>query len=523
MSSIKRKRIQNKTHKKRPHNNNNNNNNNKQNGKTKIKTKLNVIRNKYGGCLSFGGESKNVNKLFGFTSDYNNFDDMSSTKKIGHTSSNGFVYKIDYIKDDYKFSAILKSSSDPESDNLFYEYFVGINFINKVNLIYPCFVETYKLFVNTNGDLYNKMKKNIPFDNDLLKEHMISHTIDSLPASIYCTTSECLSILLQTVPNPQSLSEYLEEIITVLKRKKRADYVNKRDKKIDMLKEKKEMDTLREEKEIDINKIKSLSRSRNKKNKTQQTWVEWLNWKKPSKEPNSISKIEMELIQFFYQVYCPLSYLKYKFTHYDLHDENVLLYRLEDNEYITMRYIYPNKTVIEFNTSVIIKIIDYGRSFFVSNTDDNRGPVEFKQTILSEPECNHSRQIHGDYNGFHYLTDDFSESDYITPLKNNPSHDLRLLKCIKEKLHSESIQLCLDDLFIKLKYDKVYGTPSNNKSKQDEVNNVTDVEIHLRKMIQNNNFKNTQTNIFSNPDFIKIGTLNIYVDKDKNMEYIPII
>ena len=97
-------------------------------------------------------------------------------------------------------------------------------------------------------------------------------------------------------------------------------------------------------------------------------------------------------------------------------------------------------------------------------------------------------------------------------MKNNPSHDLRLLKCIKEKLHSESIQLCLDDLFIKLKYDKVYGTPSNNKSKQDEVNNVTDVEIHLRKMIQNNNFKNTQTNIFSNPDFIKIGTLNIYVD-----------
>ena len=515
MPSIKRqkktqkkiqKKIQNKTQKKTQNKQpgSNNNNNNKQN----VKIKLNVIRNKYGGCLSFGGESKNVNKLFGFTSNNNNFNDISIINKIGKTSSNGFVYKIDYTKDDYNFSAVLKSSSSPESDNLFYEYFVGMNFINKVNLFFPCFVETYKLFFNTSPELYRKMKRNIPFHNDLLLRYMLPYRIDNLSSKIYCKKSQYLSILIQTVPNSQSLGDYINVNINVL---------------------------LNEQK---FNKMKQIEIEMTNKNKiihedtkNQKTWLEWLRWVKPSNELILIkknyktivlNKVEMELIQFFYQVYTPLCYLKDKFTHYDLHQDNVLLYRLEDNKYITMRYIYPDQTVIEFNTSAIIKIIDYGRSFFVSNTSDRRGPVEFQETILSEQECNDGVQIEGDRSGFHYLTSDSSNSNYIEPLRNNPSHDLRLIKSIKDDFRARCVTSCFDDLFKSLLFENHYGTPSY-QSKGDEIGDVTVVEVYLRKKIQNDNFKNIQTTIFSNPNFIKMGTLNIYLGKDKNMEYIPIL
>ena len=79
--------------------------------------------------------------------------------KMGSKSVNGFVYLINYKQDDYNFSAVLKSSAKPNADNLFYEYFVGKNFINKMNLIFPCFVETYRLYVNNNEELYNKMRR----------------------------------------------------------------------------------------------------------------------------------------------------------------------------------------------------------------------------------------------------------------------------------------------------------------------------------------------------------------------------
>lgn len=49
--------------------------------------------------------------------------------------------------------------------------------------------------------------------------------------------------------------------------------------------------------------------------------------------------------QILYQVYGPLFKLSKAYTHYDLLTKNVLLYVLQEKTYITINYLYKNKTV----------------------------------------------------------------------------------------------------------------------------------------------------------------------------------
>lgn len=58
----------------------------------------------------------------------------------------------------------------------------------------------------------------------------------------------------------------------------------------------------------------------------------------------------------------PLATLANTFTHYDLHPSNVLLCEPVLGKYY--KYILNDRTVVEFKSKYIVKIIDYGRSFF---------------------------------------------------------------------------------------------------------------------------------------------------------------
>jgi hypothetical protein len=71
--------------------------------------------------------------------------------------------------------------------------------------------------------------------------------------------------------------------------------------------------------------------------------------------------------------------------------ENVLLYKLQDKTYITMKYVYKHKTV-SFNTNFVSKIIDYGNNQnnkivlasmdpTMDENDDKRGFV-LKEEVL---------------------------------------------------------------------------------------------------------------------------------------------
>jgi len=86
------------------------------------------------------------------------------------------------------------------------------------------------------------------------------------------------------------------------------------------------------------------------------------------KSPDSATFIEEELVNVLLQVYIPLAMLDDTFTHYDLHIGNIQLMEIngDDISHINYEYIYKGNT-ISFKSRYIVKIIDYGRSYFWLN------------------------------------------------------------------------------------------------------------------------------------------------------------
>ena len=103
----------------------------------------NIICSENTTCLAYDDVVDQVKKLFdGFVKF--NFA-RKVIKRIGSPSVNGFVFEIKNQSRGYTAYSVLKSAQEPASDNLMYEYNVGL-YVNKINKIYPCFLETYGLF-----------------------------------------------------------------------------------------------------------------------------------------------------------------------------------------------------------------------------------------------------------------------------------------------------------------------------------------------------------------------------------------
>ena len=171
----------------------------------------NVIRNSKGGCLWFGGETTKASSFFGFNNDFDTFEHMINLTKVGDESANGVVYKIDYSKEGYLSSAILKSSLSSDADNLYYEYFVGKHFVNKMNLQYSCFVQTYNIYKSIDPTFRANNKNSLSsvnFNTNFQK--LNEQTITDVD---YCLDSRWLSILIETVPNAITLGKYLSKVL----------------------------------------------------------------------------------------------------------------------------------------------------------------------------------------------------------------------------------------------------------------------------------------------------------------------
>lgn len=156
-----------------------------------------------GVCIAFGKELKTINKHF------NGFADFKHIKlpvnQIGFPSNNGFVNEITYEHSDYVANAILKSSSRPDSDNLFYEYLVG-QYINKQCKIFPAFVETYGWFTYKSNESWNLMKSNSKKAKDLPNHLQLqSPTVTPESLGISCKKSKYLALLIQHIKDAKAL------------------------------------------------------------------------------------------------------------------------------------------------------------------------------------------------------------------------------------------------------------------------------------------------------------------------------
>jgi hypothetical protein len=117
---------------------------------------LNGVCSDSGVCIAFG--SKDTKTIMKHFDGFRNFKHVKSLRKIGAVSANGFVKELEYENSGYKAHAVLKSSITEDSDNLYYEYLVGL-FLNYINGFFPLFVTTYGAFKYSTDQDYEDMKK----------------------------------------------------------------------------------------------------------------------------------------------------------------------------------------------------------------------------------------------------------------------------------------------------------------------------------------------------------------------------
>jgi len=106
-------------------------------------------------CISLG---KFTSMIANYFKNFSNNEYLTDITHIGESSINGFLNALTYVKNGYTTYCVLKSSTKVNSDNLFYEWYIGKKFVNKLVSKFPCFLETYNLCVHVSEDNYKLMK-----------------------------------------------------------------------------------------------------------------------------------------------------------------------------------------------------------------------------------------------------------------------------------------------------------------------------------------------------------------------------
>ena len=469
-----------------------------------------------GVCIAFGGAAaKHLRTHFGNFVDTRfilNRNDTSSPhriKKIGSNSVNGFVIEIPYYRDGLYAYALLKSSAKPNKkyvpDNLANEYLVGM-FLNTAGTFFPCFVETYAWFKYseasymtmlawTKSSMANKNKKKagilhrlnaegifgVPNDGCLLEKQ--PDVIDETHFSDICGNSSLIAILVQHISDARTLKRCV----------------------------------------------------------VQSTHTDGF--------------CDKDLLYILYQIYLPLMVMVDDFTHYDLHLENVLVYQPIKNAYIHFRYHINATKIVEFYSPYVVKLIDYGRCFFQAPpaTDDvasssssssssisNRGirsSVDVLTILKKTPPCKYSG-LEGKFSGGFACYDD-PDHDTTTGKKmvfhgvqcsqRNKSHDLLVCSLLKSD-HSTKMGVgVVNDILERVQYDdSEYGKLEQDipLDKDDygsgpiytveAMCHALDYAITTMPETKRSNDDEYKMNVSKR----MIGTLNIYVNPHKQMEFV---
>ena len=140
--------------------------------------------------------------------------------------------------------------------------------------------------------------------------------------------------------------------------------------------------------------------------------------------PYNVAKV----MDILFQLTLPLSALRYRFTHNDLHTSNILVRTFSNNNYINLRYRITETEFITVPTPRMVKIIDYGRCFFTATATDGKSSAEFWQHLEQNTTCPPRKRKSA---GFHYWGPP-TETDFeISQLEGNISRDLEYMKNIR--------------------------------------------------------------------------------------------
>ena len=381
-------------------------------------------------CLAFGKESKKIKSLFnGFKFDY---VDRSSISHLRNNLLFIIGYSRIYEGINYKASIVLKTVQNKHSDNLLYEYMVG-QYINKQLLRFPCFIETYDWLT------YKRLKD--------------------------------LAIWIKT----QNLQELFND-------SNQSFIEASTNKHLDCTDKKKDPDVTRICSDVELLLTWSCMRAHN--------LAITIQYIKDSKRLDTMLEkidgfIDDDLINVLYQIYMPLSTIANEFTHYDLHKGNVVIYEPKKGYYIDYRYILNDKTIVEFKSRYIAKIIDYGRSFFDDPTnEDATGSSKSIKKIICENVL-YSNSTNREKNTTFICGEGFGY--YYTPIVSDQTKDLILLE----------------------------GMPLPEIYDFSKITNVGDAHNVLKDIIQTEKLKNNT--VYT--DMRSLGRLTIY-ESGKEMKFV---
>ena len=86
---------------------------------------------------------------------------------------------------------------------------------------------------------------------------------------------------------------------------------------------------------------------------------------------------QKELMYVLFQLYIPLAQMKDTFTHYDLHLNNLYVYEPAPGKYIQYHYyLVPGMPPVSFKSKYMLKIIDYGSSYFKDEDEDSQTLID---------------------------------------------------------------------------------------------------------------------------------------------------
>jgi hypothetical protein len=400
-------------------------------------------------CLALGEYDVDIKRFF---DDFRNLNyiDNTSLKKIGKPSTNGFVIEVPFKKMNFTAFTVLKCSAEETADNLFYEYYVGKFFINTYLKKIPCFVETYDIYEFSSEAVYNDI------------QNRVSNTTNSSGLTNY------------------DIKSYLKRI------------------------------------DVDETNIDNLLKLSCVKNKLLCILIQHFDrfYSFDNTYDDSFDNIKHDIFNLWYQIYFSLAFLNkdgnYNYTHYDLHANNVFLYKpFEGNKCIEMTYHRLNGKKYTFKSEYITKIIDYGRNYF-NNGKTNTAEI-MKKICNFVDECGSDcggavgySIIRGvPVSGNYSWTGNYS---WINPIEPNISHDLRAVDPFSSHLTNKKTVYSFT-------YQKDTGTPQNIDNKKIDNKFVITNIFNLRDALES---IMVSFNLVNNPQKYNTwkvaATMNIYED-----------
>ena len=215
------------------------------------------------------------------------------------------------------------------------------------------------------------------------------------------------------------------------------------------------------------------------------------------------SFVNDDLVNVLFQVHAFLRIYQNIYTHYDLHDENILLIEIP-NSTLSFSYIDTNPSKhISFNSKYLVKFIDYGRSYCQKVTETFRDSL-----------CNVCEKC-GENKGYQWLSNTLDGPlVYLNNSSVNRTADLRLLQFIK----NENVvrDPTLNAVFDMVHFPKVTN-PEIKKSGLNE-NKIFNVEDAYQVLFKTLESKQKQDK--SNSNTVTYGKFTINTTPVKSIEEI---